>query len=179
MSLWNSGLDNNLSLTLADNSFSKGGKLAIKTPQHFLNWDSYYFYSSTTYTLVSNVYKVEKKKAGVQFFKQKRKKGQQHFKTSQLERDIFGQWSIFISALLFLEESNDKDLSFKVLVCGHRISIFNYFPWMKYTGLFLSPPPMIPFLFFSPLGGQGGQFLSYPSFFFFFPEFSQQATNIL
>lgn len=32
---------------------------------------------------------------------------------TQLEKDIFGQWSIFISALLFLMKPDDKDLSFK------------------------------------------------------------------
>lgn len=74
------------------------------------------------------------------------KKGCIPFKTSQSERAIFGQWSIFISALLFLEESNDKDLSFKVLVHGHRISIFNDFPWMHYTGL----SPHIPLQSLSP-----------------------------
>lgn len=32
---------------------------------------------------------------------------------TQLEKDIFGQRSIFISALLFLMKPYDKDLSFK------------------------------------------------------------------
>lgn len=32
---------------------------------------------------------------------------------TQLEKDIFGQRSIFISALLFLMKPDDKDLSFK------------------------------------------------------------------
>lgn len=32
---------------------------------------------------------------------------------TQLKRDIFGQQSIFISALLFLMKTDDKDLPFK------------------------------------------------------------------
>lgn len=32
---------------------------------------------------------------------------------TQLEKDIFGQWSIFISALLFLMKPDEKDPSFK------------------------------------------------------------------
>lgn len=32
---------------------------------------------------------------------------------TQLEKDIFGQWSIFISDLLFLMKWDEKDLPFK------------------------------------------------------------------
>lgn len=44
----------------------------------------------------------------------------------KMEKGIFGQWSIFISALLFLMKPDDKDLSFK-LVYIFWISIFNFF----------------------------------------------------
>lgn len=91
-------------------------------------------------------------------------------------KGIFLVNDLFLFLLCCFEESNDKDLSFKLSVCGHRISIFNYFPWMKYTGLSSQAP--LPFLSSSPLGGRLGR--QFPEFSFHVPSriFSAGYTHI-